>query len=98
VALHRALGFTSRQVVDAHLWEGVVVAVSGVVVGGVIGIVVGRAIDRQLIINVGGIAQIVLPTVAWLAAIGIVTAAVFAFAVAGTLALRNAPGSELHAE
>ncbi|MEY2581577.1 MAG: putative transport system permease protein [Ilumatobacteraceae bacterium] len=98
VAIHRALGFTSRQVLDAHLWEGAVVAVSGVLIGGVIGIVVGRAIDRQLIVNVGGIAHIVVPSLVWVVAFAIVTTAMFASAIAGTLALRNAPGRELHAE
>jgi hypothetical protein len=98
VAIHRALGFTSRQVLRAHLWEGAVVAVSGVVIGGAIGIVVGRAIDRQLIVNVGGIADIVVPSILWIAAFVIATTTVFAFAIAGTLALRNAPGYELHAE
>jgi hypothetical protein len=34
----------------------------------------------------------------WIAAFVIATTTVFAFAIAGTLALRNAPGYELHAE
>ena len=66
---YRALGFTSAQVVLVHLWQSVVTAVLGVVVGGSVGFVVGRAIDRQLVGNVGAMAETVLPAAAWMAAI-----------------------------
>jgi hypothetical protein len=98
VALHRALGFTSRQVLDAHLWQGTVTALGGVVIGGGVGIIVGRAIDRQLITSVGGIADTVLPSIAWAAVGCTVAACLIAFAITGSFAVRRHPGSELRVE
>lgn len=98
VALHRALGFTSGQVFDAHLWQGAVTAVIGVVIGSSVGLIVGRAIDRHLITSVGGIAEIVLPAVVWSAIAGIVAVCLFAFAITGILAVRCRSGIELRVE
>ena len=53
IALHRAFGFTSAQVVRVHLWQSIVTAFTGVVIGGSVGFIVGRAINRQLVGNVG---------------------------------------------
>ena len=98
IALHRALGFTSGQVVRVHIWQSVVTAFVGVVIGGSVGFVVGRAIDRQLVGNVGAIAETVLPIQAWIAAVVIVGVCLFVGVVTSALALRRRPGFELRTE
>ena len=98
IALHRALGFTSAQVVRVHLWQSIVTACIGLVVGGSVGFIVGRAIDRQLVGNVGAIADTVLPAQVWIAAIGIVVVCLCVGAVTSALALRRRPGFELRTE
>jgi predicted lysophospholipase L1 biosynthesis ABC-type transport system permease subunit len=98
VALHRALGFTSAQVVGVHVWQGLVTAFTGVFIGGSVGFVVGRAIDRQLVSNVGAIADTVLPTEVWVAVSGTVAACLVAGVITSAAALRHRPGFELRAE
>jgi hypothetical protein len=98
VALLRALGFTRRQVLDSHLWQGALTAVSGVLIGGSVGILTGGAIYRQLISNVGAIAELVVPPTAWLAAGGVIGACLLACTITGALALRHRPGAILRAE
>jgi hypothetical protein len=98
IALHRALGFTSSQVVRVHLWAALVIATTGVVVGGVIGFVVGRAIERQLVTDVGAVARTVLPTGVAAVAGGAVVACLLAGLVMSGFALRHRPGAELRAE
>jgi ABC-type antimicrobial peptide transport system permease subunit len=98
IALHRALGFTSAQVVGVHVWQSVVTAASGVVVGGGLGFIVGRAIDRQLVGNVGAIAETVLPSAVWVAAIITIAVCLCAGGVTSALALRHRPGFELRTE
>jgi hypothetical protein len=72
--------------------------VMGVAVGGVIGFIVGRAIDRQLVGNVGAIAETILPAGAWIAALCTVAVCLGAGLVTGTLALQRRPGRELRTE
>jgi hypothetical protein len=98
IALHRALGFTSSQVIRAHLWQNTVTACTGLVIGGGVGFVVGRAIDRQLVGNVGAIADTVLPVQVWIAAAVIIGVCLFVGAVTSALALRHRPGFELRTE
>lgn len=98
VALHRALGFTSGQVVRVHLWQSVVIAVTGVVIGGTLGFVVGRAIERQLVNNVGAVAKTSLPGVVWLVVIATIAVCLFAGVATSALALRRRPGLDLRAE
>ena len=98
VALYRALGFTSLQVVGVHMWQGAVTAFTGIVIGGGVGFVVGRAIDRQLVGNVGAVADTVLPTAVWLAVMGTAAVCLCSGAIAGVMALRRRPGSVLRAE
>ena len=98
IALHRALGFTTAQLVGVHLWQSIVTALTGIVVGGSVGFVVGRAIDRQLVSNVGAIAETVLPIEVWIAAIGTVVVCFGMGAITSALALRHRPGFELRAE
>ena len=64
----------------------------------VVGFIVGRAIDRQLVGNVGAIADTVLPAQVWIAAIGIVVVCLCVGAVTSALALRRRPGFELRTE
>ena len=98
IALHRAFGFTSAQVVRVHLWQSLVTTFTGVVIGGSLGFIVGRAIDRQLVANVGAIAETVLPVQVWVAAIGIVVVCLGAGVITSALALRHRPGFELRTE
>jgi hypothetical protein len=98
IALHRALGFTSAQVVGVHLWQGAITAFTGVVIGGGLGFVVGRAIDRQLVSNVGAIAQTVLPGVVWLVALGTIAVCLCGGVITSAIALRHSPSFELRAE
>ena len=98
VALHRALGFTSWQVLRVHLWQSLITAAIGVVVGGSVGFILGRTIDRQLVGNVGAIAETVLPREVWIAAMTVVAACLGIGLVTGALALRRRPGLELRTE
>jgi putative ABC transport system permease protein len=98
IALHRALGFTNAQVVGVHLWQGAITAFTGVVIGGSVGFVVARSIDRQLVGNVGAIAQTVLPSVVWLVAVGTIGVCLCAGVIASATALRHSPGFVLRAE
>ncbi|MEP7201674.1 MAG: ABC transporter permease [Ilumatobacteraceae bacterium] len=98
VALHRALGFTSRQVVTVYIWQGVITTLIGVVVGGSVGFVAGRAINRELVGNVGAIAETVLPGVVWSVVAGTVLFCLGASTIAGVLALHRRPGLELRTE
>jgi hypothetical protein len=98
VALHRALGFTSAQVVSVHLWQFIITAFTGVALGGPIGFVVGRAIDRDLVGNVGAIAETILPGQVWTAVASAVAACLAAAAVTSALSLRRRPGFELRTE
>ena len=98
IALHRVFGFTSAQVVLVHLWQSVVTALSGVVIGGSIGFVVGRAIDRQLVNNVGATAETILPVQVWTAAVVTAVACLGAAVLTSTVALRRRPGLELRSE
>ncbi len=98
LAIHRALGFTPAQVIGAHLWQGVLAAVGGVAVGGAAGFMVGRAIERRLIIDVGAIPATRLPFAVWpaLAVAGAVCLVVSA--CAGVFAARSRPVDALRAE
>jgi predicted lysophospholipase L1 biosynthesis ABC-type transport system permease subunit len=98
VALHRALGFTAAQVVGVHLWQSLVTACTGLVIGGSVGFVVGRAIDRQLVDNVGAIPETVLPVQVWVAGISTVVVCICAGVVTSALALREGPGRALRVE
>ena len=98
LAVHRALGFTRAQVVVAHLWQGVITAIAGASAGASAGFVVGRAIHRQLLGDVGAIAETILPAAVWAVVIGAVGACLGAALVTGALAVRNRPGAVLRAE
>jgi hypothetical protein len=98
VALHRALGFTAGQVLRVHLWQSIVTALAGVAIGGGVGFVVGRAIDRQLVNDVGAIAETVLPVQVWLVALAVAGVCIVAGSVSGALALHRRPGLELRTE
>lgn len=98
LAIHRALGFTSAQVIGAHLWQGAIAGVTGVVVGGAVGIVVGRAIHHELVANVGAVAETILPGAVWVVGLGTIAACLCAGAITALLALRHRPGAILHAE
>lgn len=98
VALHRALGFTSEQVVRVHLWASSVVAVLGVALGGGVGFVVGRAIERKLVNDVGAVPRTILP--GSVAIVGGATVAICLCSgiVMSGIALRRRPGAELRTE
>jgi hypothetical protein len=98
VALHRVLGFTSAQVVRVHLWQSVVTGLSGVVIGGGLGFIVGRAINRQLVDNVGAIAETIVPGQVWTVAIVTIAACLGTGVLISTVALRRRPGLELRTE
>ncbi len=98
LAIHRALGFTGAQVISAHLWQGVITAVAGVAVGGSIGFIVGRAIHRELIGNVGAVAATVLPGAVWVVAFAILAACLSSSAITSTVSLRHRAGADLRAE
>ncbi len=98
IAIHRALGFTSGQVVAVYLWQGLITAVAGAFLGGGIGFVVGRAILLDLVGNVGAVAQAIFPSTAWLVVVGIALGCVGVGTVTGLAALQHRPGSGLRAE
>jgi ABC-type lipoprotein release transport system permease subunit len=98
VALHRALGFTNTQVIRVHLWQGLVTAFIGIVIGGIAGYIVGRAFDRELVGNVGAIADTVLPAAVWVAASGTVAVCLLFGVITSALALRHHAGFELRTE
>jgi putative ABC transport system permease protein len=98
IALHRALGFTGGQVIRVHLWQSLVIAVVGILIGGSVGLMVGRAVERQLVENVGAIATTVVPATVWLVPAIAVAACLLAGIVTGGLALRHRPGQELRTE
>ncbi len=98
LAIHRALGFTTGQVTGVHMWQAAVTAVLAVGAGGAIGLVVGRAIHRQLVENVGAIAESVVPGGLWSIAAGIAAVCVLAGLTATVAALRQPPGVALRAE
>jgi FtsX-like permease family protein len=98
LAIHRALGFTSIQVAGAHLWQGVITAFTGSAVGLGVGLVVARAIHRQLVTNVGAVPEYVVPGAVWLVTLGALAACLAAAAATTAVALRRGPGAELRAE
>lgn len=98
IAIYRAMGFTSAQVVRSHLWQSIVTAFTGIIIGAGVGFIVSRAIDRQLVGNVGAIAETILPGAVWISALSIVAACLTSGAVTSMLALRHRPGFELRTE
>lgn len=98
LATYRALGFTNAQVVVAHLWQGGITALIGAGVGGLVGVVAGRAITRTLVIDVGAIPTTVLPPMIWAVVGACLAVSLTAGLVAGGFALRRRPGSVLRAE
>ncbi len=98
LAIHRALGFTRAQVLGAYLWQGALTAFVGVAVGGGAGFVIGRAIDRKLVQDVGAIPVTVLPPAVWVVAAAAFAASLCSGAIAGTVALRRRSTVTLRAE
>jgi len=98
LAIHRALGFTTAQVLGAHLWQGVLTALVGLVVGGGAGLVVGRAIARALVRDVGAIPVTALPSAVWVVAAAAFAACLCAGVATGVLSLRERPVAALRAE
>lgn len=98
IAIHRALGFTSAQVVRVHVWQFLITVAVGGLVGGLAGFIVGRAIHRQLVTNVGAIAQVVLPTNLWVVVSAGIIVSLIAGAISSALALHRRPGAVLRAE
>lgn len=98
IAIHRALGFTTSQVVGAHLWQNAATTVVGGAIGGSIGFVVGRAIHHKLANDVGAIADTVVPASLW--SVGLVAgiAMLILAIVTSALTLRSRPGAVLRAE
>lgn len=98
IAIHRAMGFTTPQVVGAHMWQSAIATLVGGSIGGFAGFVVGRAIHQKLANDVGAIAETVVPvsilTVAATAAIAMIVAAL----ITSALTLRSRPGAVLRAE
>ncbi len=98
VAIHRALGFTTRQVVGAHLWQSLATTVVGGAVGGFAGFAIGRAIHHKLASDVGAIADTVVPmSILIVAATAAVVMMVAAF-ITSAITLRSRPGAVLRAE
>jgi ABC-type lipoprotein release transport system permease subunit len=98
LAIHRALGFTRSQVVGAHLWQGALTAFVGVAVGDGAGFVIGRAIARKLVQDVGAIPETALPPVVWLVTAVACVTCLCAAAVSGVVALCQRPVAALRAE
>jgi hypothetical protein len=98
VAIHRALGFTSAQVVGAHLWQSALVVIAGGTAGGAAGFIVGRAIHHELVDNVGAIADTVIPTALWAVTASVLVVGLVAGCVTSFLALRSRPGAVLRVE
>ena len=98
VAIHRALGFTTPQVIGAHIWQSLASAAFGGIIGGFSGFVVGRAVHHQLANDVGAVADTVVPAVVWVVVAGVVGAALIAAAVTSALTLRSGAGRVLRAE
>jgi putative ABC transport system permease protein len=98
LAIHRALGLTRSQVLAVHFYQGTVVAICGLAIGGAVGFVVGRQIERTLVDNVGAIPEVVVPASLWTVAIGTMLACLAAAAITGSLAARRRPGVVLRAE
>ena len=98
VAIYRALGFTSAQVIGAHLWLAAIASVLGGATGGLAGFLAGRTIARELIENVGAIAETVVPAEVWMVGAGVLAVGAVAGAVTGVFALRNRAGAVLRAE
>jgi hypothetical protein len=98
LAIHRALGFTTDQVVGAHLWTGVLVATIGAAIGGTAGIIAGRAVHRQLVLHADARPGAVWPSELWLVAGVTLAACLVGAAVVALFALRPRPGAVLRAE
>lgn len=98
VAIHRALGFTTRQVVGAHLWQSAATTVVGGAIGGFAGFVVGRAIHHKLANDVGAIADTVVPESIWTVAGAALLVTLLAATITSALSLRSRPGVVLRAE
>ncbi len=98
LAIHRALGFTSRQMLGAYLWLGAITGAIGTALGGIVGFVIGRAIVRQLVTNVGAVPHTILPSIAWAVAAACVVVSLLAATVTGWLVLRRRPGAVLRTE
>ena len=98
VAIYRALGFTSAQVIGAHLWLAAIASVLGGATGGLAGFLAGRTIARELIGNVGAIAETVVPAEVWMVGAGVLAVGAVAGAVTGVFALRNRAGAVLRTE
>lgn len=98
VAIYRALGFTSAQVIGAHLWLAAIASVLGGATGGLAGFLAGRTIARELIGNVGAIAETVVPAEVWMVGAGVLAVGAVVGAVTGVLALRNRAGAALRTE
>lgn len=98
IAIHRALGFTTSQVVGAHLWQNAITTLVGGAIGGFIGFVVARAIHHKLANDVGALADTIVPTTVWSVAGATAIAMVVVAAITSALTLRSRPGAVLRAE
>lgn len=98
IAIHRALGFTTPQVVGAHLWQNAATTAVGGAIGGFIGFVVGRAIHHKLANDVGAIADTVVPASLWTVAAVAVIAMFVAALITSAITLRSRTGAVLRAE
>lgn len=98
VAIHRALGFTSAQVIGAHMMQCLMAVAVGVSVGGLAGFIVGRAIHHELVDDVGLTAETAIPAAVLTVAAVAFLAALAAGAITNALALRHRAGVVLRAE
>jgi hypothetical protein len=72
--------------------------VTGLAVGGSAGFIIGRAIERRLVHDVGAISQTVLPATVWWVAVVTLMGCLMAGSITAALAVRHRAGFALRAE
>jgi hypothetical protein len=91
LVIHRALGFTPRQVLGSMAWHGAFTAMAGLVLGVPLGLIAGRFIHHRLVVEVGAVIEAVAPPSVWLvAAAASATCVLLALAAGASVARKNA--------
>jgi hypothetical protein len=98
VAVHRALGLTARQVVQAHAMNGALTAAVGGALGVAVGVVTGRAIAARLAHDVGAVADVVVPSSVAIALIAAALSAMGVAVIIGVATTRTTVAHVLRAE
>ncbi len=98
VAVSRALGLTTGQVIRAHVWQGLATGAISATIGGAIGLAVGRTIQQRLVTDVGAIPELVIPvSLGSVAAGGLLVCLACAFG-SGCVAAKRKPSVSLRTE